>query len=479
MDPKIVVIGAGAAGIAAATKLLEIGFKNVLVLEAEGRIGGRIHTVRFGENVLDMGAQWCHGERGNVIYQMANKYNVFDSSQAQYNRFDCVRSNGEYIPTYLTDRLTAMIAQILEEAKEDLKAAKGISVGTYLCKRYEDLLNDPKNYHIDRELAVQFLEMYQKYECSVDAADTLFEVSGPGFLTYWECEGSTLTNWKDRGFVTVLDIMMGKFPEGPHSKNVLDKRILLNKKVEKIVWDSRENSKVLVKCEDGDHVEADHVICTASLGVLKERHTQLFSPKLPIEKVRAIESFTLGTVNKLFIEFEKPFWPAGWVGFNLVWTKDDLQNIRRCKDNWLEDVFGFYMVDYQPNVLCGWISGVNARRMEMVPEKQVLEGLMFLLRKFLKWNIPDPVNFKRSTWYTNPNFRGSYSFFSLKAEQMEAKQAHLAKPVSRHTEGPPVLLFAGEATHDHYYSTVHGAIETGWREAHRIASFYSRRKSQL
>lgn len=57
---------------------------------------------------------------------------------------------------------------------------------------------------------------------------------------------------------------------------------------------------------------------------------------------------------------------------------------------------------------------------------------------------------------------------------MEAKQAHLAKPVSRHTEGPPVLLFAGEATHDHYYSTVHGAIETGWREAHRIASFYSR-----
>lgn len=70
-----------------------------------------------------------------MIYQMANKYNVFDSSQAQYNRFDCVRSNGEYIPTYLTDRLTAMIAQILEEAKEDLKAAKGISVGTYLCKR--------------------------------------------------------------------------------------------------------------------------------------------------------------------------------------------------------------------------------------------------------------------------------------------------------------------------------------------------------
>lgn len=29
-------------------------------------------------------------------------------------------------------------------------------------------------------------------------------------------------------------------------------------------------------------------------------------------------------------------------------------------------------------------------------------------------------------------------------------------------------MFAGEATHDYFYSTVHGAVETGWREADRI-----------
>ena len=33
-------------------------------------------------------------------------------------------------------------------------------------------------------------------------------------------------------------------------------------------------------------------------------------------------------------------------------------------------------------------------------------------------------------------------------------------------------MFGGEATHDHYYSTVHGAIETGWREADRILRYY-------
>lgn len=58
MDKQIIVIGAGPSGVATATKLIESGFKNLTILEAENRIGGRINTVQFGENVLDMGAQW-------------------------------------------------------------------------------------------------------------------------------------------------------------------------------------------------------------------------------------------------------------------------------------------------------------------------------------------------------------------------------------------------------------------------------------
>ena len=58
MDKKIIIIGSGAAGFAAASKLIFNGFKNVLVLEAENRIGGRVHTIPYGANVLDMGAQW-------------------------------------------------------------------------------------------------------------------------------------------------------------------------------------------------------------------------------------------------------------------------------------------------------------------------------------------------------------------------------------------------------------------------------------
>jgi len=73
LDRKIVVIGAGASGVACATKLLELGFQNVLVVEAEDRLGGRIHTIPFADNVIDLGAQWCHGERDNIVYELTRK----------------------------------------------------------------------------------------------------------------------------------------------------------------------------------------------------------------------------------------------------------------------------------------------------------------------------------------------------------------------------------------------------------------------
>lgn len=58
MEKHIVIIGAGASGIAAATKLMSNGFQNVTVLEAESRIGGRINSIPFGSGFIDLGGQW-------------------------------------------------------------------------------------------------------------------------------------------------------------------------------------------------------------------------------------------------------------------------------------------------------------------------------------------------------------------------------------------------------------------------------------
>jgi len=57
-NTRIIIIGAGCSGISAASKLIEKGCKNVLILEAENRIGGRLYTKEFADSVVDLGAQW-------------------------------------------------------------------------------------------------------------------------------------------------------------------------------------------------------------------------------------------------------------------------------------------------------------------------------------------------------------------------------------------------------------------------------------
>jgi len=60
-------------------------------------------------------------------------------------------------------------------------------------------------------------------------------------------------------------------------------------------------------------------------------------------------------------------------------------------------MFALAVVNFAPNVLCGWICGASARTMESLDEKFVLKTVMQVVRKFLSenWNIPDAVRIIR------------------------------------------------------------------------------------
>ena len=64
MTPDVLVIGAGAAGIAAARRLHDTGI-DTLLIEARDRIGGRARTVHHGEAALDLGCGWLHSAQRN------------------------------------------------------------------------------------------------------------------------------------------------------------------------------------------------------------------------------------------------------------------------------------------------------------------------------------------------------------------------------------------------------------------------------
>src|SRR5207253_9618515 len=65
----VVIVGAGAAGLAAARELSGRG-KRVCLLEARDRIGGRIHTLRLPVTPLpiELGAEFIHGDVGTTFH---------------------------------------------------------------------------------------------------------------------------------------------------------------------------------------------------------------------------------------------------------------------------------------------------------------------------------------------------------------------------------------------------------------------------
>lgn len=84
----------------------------------------------------------------------------------------------------------------------------------------------------------------------------------------------------------------------------------------------------------------------------------------------------------------------------------------------MEDLFGFYLVDFQPNILCGWISGKSARAMELLDEATVKAGCVWLLKKFLgnKMQVTEPVKMLRTKWFSNKHSRGRMLLKSFKTK---------------------------------------------------------------
>lgn len=131
-NPKIVIIGAGAAGIGAATKLYENGFTNITILEAENRIGGRIHSVEFGGSTVDLGGQWVHGENGNLVYDMVKHLDLLSPSFNTYEDMTFYLPDGSVLDRTITNKLFKIGEDLLfdDDAKDEEE-----TFGNFFVKR--------------------------------------------------------------------------------------------------------------------------------------------------------------------------------------------------------------------------------------------------------------------------------------------------------------------------------------------------------
>ncbi|XKL59615.1 hypothetical protein PGB90_000631 [Kerria lacca] len=472
---EVIIIGAGVAGIAAATRLFEHGIENILVLEAENRIGGRVNTVDLpnDDGFVEFGAQWIHGEEKNAVFEMAASRNFIRPSHLTLDNMLYVRSSSKIV-NLKTSHILYNQFKLIRTNIDKLVLKKCKSSGEYFTCRFLEAFEKMNNDEISSDLQKEFLEWCHQFINSYDGTDSWFNSASSSFHEFWECAGNQYIVWEKGGYRTILSIMMEKcekITNGNFSKNL----IIKNTPVKKI---SMVDNMIHVECDNDTIYLANHVIITVSLGVLKKKYKKLFEEiPLPEEKILAIENLGIGTVNKIFLKFSHQWWPGDINGIGLLWDPKDKEIYIKQEVGWVTDVFSFCRIDGVPNVLCGWVTGPSSQIMETLDETVVQTYLWEILKKFLgnHYDIPKPEYCIRSTWYSNDHFCGSYSFRSPSSDELGVSSGILSTPLSNKI-GDPVVLFAGEATHPHYYSTVHGAVETGWREADRILNFRKMKK---
>nr|KAF6458000.1 hypothetical protein HJG63_014893 [Rousettus aegyptiacus] len=256
--------------------------------------------------------------------------------------------------------------------------------------------------------------------------------------------------------------------------------MVFNKPVKTVHWNGSfqeatspgETFPVSVECEDGTRFPAHHVVLTVPLGFLKERLDTFFEPPLPTEKAEAIRKVGFGTNNKIFLEFAEPFWEPGCQHIQVVWEDaSPLQDAAPAmRDTWFRKLIGFLVLPSFPSahVLCGFIAGLESEFMETLSDAEVLQALTHVLRRATgNPQLPAPRGVLRSRWHSAPYTRGSYSYVAVGSTGDDIDL--LAQPLPMGGEKPQLqILFAGEATHRTFYSTTHGALLSGWREADRL-----------
>ncbi|CAM1302658.1 PAOX (predicted) [Pycnogonum litorale] len=492
---RIVIIGAGVAGLTCASMLNKDGFTDVTIIEAKDRVGGRVHTTTYGDNIIEMGAQFIHQSSVNPAYELMDKHGLIGKAARGKDDFYsfphfCIEPDHQ--------KTVRNVADVLLEAYENCdrfwsdfrnnnieKDDLNRSIGDYIWSEFQNEIANGGN---------KDLELLQTMVCDVilrhigdtegvNAFDSSLVLSGVPY----DCSDDFLHVEPKRGLLELLKILLKDIPED---------RIRTNEPVQRIEFKSDESS-VEILTESGNSHVADFVVVTLPLGVLKETHGQLFFPELPKLKRMAIERLSSGRYFKAFLEFQDPFWthPSTVHGsdadqFDVVplWSDGKNYQGRNLEDGytngsydvsscWFRHIFSFNVHVTCPNILIACLFGSGAEYAEQLSDSELIEGFHRTLTICSPANIdiPKPKLFAKSSWFNDPYCRGAYSSLSSKCTEpiMEGEEVitteTLSRPIYDHQQIPR-LMFAGEATSTKAIGTIQGAMLSGIREYQRIKS---------
>lgn len=417
---SVVVIGAGAAGLAAARSLADAGLA-VEILEARDRIGGRVFTSSHWPDLpVDIGASWIHGATGNPVTALAKRIGA-PTVETSYD-------SGE---VYLSPRLVKAGLTVPDTARWE----------SYV----ESALAAARRRKNDTSLADALSAAPEWTSLSAtERADLAFYVSA----TYESEWGATAERLSAR---TLDD---GELFDGPD--------LLLPRGYSRIMEHLAEGLPIRtstavtairlrsdrVALQTADHErQAAAVVVTVPLGVLKAGRITV-EPGLPDRMQAALSRLEMGVLSKSFFRFADPFWPV-----DVDWH----EYVGPEAGRWSQWVS---FAKTGAPMLLGFNAGDGARAIEAASPNEVIDQATVVLREMFGARTPAPSEVFTSSWSSDPWSMGSYSVNSVGSSA--ADRAALAEPIESR------IFWAGEATESDYHSTVHGAILSGRRAAAEV-----------
>lgn len=442
---KVIVVGAGISGLAAARQLENFG-AHVTVLEARSRIGGRIcDEFRLGV-VVGRGAQLLNGIVNNPIAVLCMQSGVKYKPLSEECPLIFAQS-GQVVPIKTDKRVdfhfNAMLDAV-EDWRKDHKKDKPLEQSLMMMN---ELFLKAANISLTSQ-EKQLLDFHLgnlEYSCGAPLGD----VSS----LHWDQNEHFSQFAGPHALMTDgLSTLIERLSDG------LD--IKTEHEVTKIDY-SGNNVKVHCKGSTKSMI-CDKVLVTIPLALLKWQSIE-FVPVLPPEKSLAIRGLGCGIIEKVALKFSTRFWHSVVNGANYFGHISDSESTK----NHFTIFYDFSAKDPHTKdynyVLMSYLSGKAASMVRYKSDEEIVELVMVVLRKlFPDEKIPDPENYLVTHWWEDQFSGMSYSY--VKVDSSGQDYDTMADEVQKK------VYFAGEATNRHFPQTVTGAYLSGLREASKIAS---------
>ncbi|MDZ4765984.1 MAG: NAD(P)/FAD-dependent oxidoreductase [Chloroflexota bacterium] len=423
-DFDCIIVGAGAAGIAAARTLHDAGLR-VVVLEASDRIGGRTHTAHDIANFpVELGAEFIHGDNA-ITHELVKQAGLHTIPVDRMNK---LRWGRPAVPLAAASDETREIIEALHHdytALKDADLPEDVSLAAYFAALGHDVV------------ALRIADVLYGQTCCARLDD----------LSCHDLQREMRVDTSGGEWGGEARIAEGYGALFAWYSRDLDLR--LHHPVTQI----RRTADGVIVHAGGKHKRADFQARTCLLTIpvaVLQRDKIKFEPPLSSAKWEAIRAFKVEAATKIILRYEYPFWDD-----DLTYMANDWMAVR-----WWTPGHG--RADADALLTCYLTADKAARVDDISVTAAIKMGRMIIAQMLEDPGVP-LTNGRVVSWADAIYARGGYAH--LPPGHADARLA-LAASEDR-------LFFAGEATaHDSNPQTVHGAIESGLRAAREIIDYH-------